>query len=57
MKKKKIVKKIGIVLTGTILSIATAGVILPASITAVASIAGAVGTSLIAVDSKLDEIK
>lgn len=58
--KKGVLKKIGIVLTaigGTILSVATAGIALPAAVTAVASVAGAVGTSLIALENKLEENK
>lgn len=54
--KKGTLKKIGIILTavsGTILSVATAGIALPAVLVTIASVAGAAGTSMIVLEEKL----
>lgn len=59
MKKLSLLKKIGIIATavsGTILTIATGGLFaLPAIVVSIAQVSGAVGTSLIVLDSKLNE--
>jgi len=55
-KKKSFIKILGIVLTaisGTVLTVVTGGVMLPATVVSIASVVGGVGTSLIVLDHNL----
>lgn len=56
MKKKLSLKIIGIILvsiSGTILTVVTGGMALPAVVTSIASVAGALGTGMITLDAAL----
>lgn len=58
MKKRSLLKIIGIVTTaisGTILTLSTGGLALPLAVVTTAQVAGALGTSLIIIDSKLNQ--
>ncbi len=56
MKKKHTLRLIGIILTaisGTLLTVVTGGLALPVVVVTIASVTGALGTSMIALDAKL----